>query len=194
MEVRRKEGREKVREAETEMLILWRNSLELSQSAFMDHSNVPLQVSGVYVQIREAHKRDGWDIGVHTSKSRRMGDRVLSSLLLRRYWIKNTKISKTHVHVCVLWWLTQKTSNQGQQALEPTPRWHPGFVRDEQNKELKKLYYSRGYSRFPISRVSGFFEGQTRKCGKNDVTGRGLGDSGEKGRRWGSQWGKMLNS
>jgi hypothetical protein len=29
----------------------------------MDRSNVPLQVGGVYVQIREAHKRDGWDIG-----------------------------------------------------------------------------------------------------------------------------------
>ncbi len=35
----------------------------MGKSVGLDRSTVPLQVSGVYVQIRELHKRDGWDIG-----------------------------------------------------------------------------------------------------------------------------------
>ena len=48
----------------------------------MDRSNVPLQVGGVYVQIREAHKRDGWDIGGPFVAARTLLARMLALLQL----------------------------------------------------------------------------------------------------------------
>ena len=35
----------------------------MGQSAALDSSNVPPNVSALYLQIREAHTRDGWHIG-----------------------------------------------------------------------------------------------------------------------------------
>ena len=35
----------------------------MGQSAALDRSNVPPNVSALYLQIREAHTRDGWHIG-----------------------------------------------------------------------------------------------------------------------------------
>jgi hypothetical protein len=35
----------------------------VGQSAALDSSNVPPNVSALYLQIREAHTRDGWHIG-----------------------------------------------------------------------------------------------------------------------------------
>ena len=35
----------------------------MGQSAGFDRSNVPQGVSALYVQLREAHTRDGWDTG-----------------------------------------------------------------------------------------------------------------------------------